>query len=146
MLRKSGIRPMPSGSSRQTSSVMPGRMVGLTMPTTPRQLENDILIALRTLDVVPAKAGTHNHSCLMLSPILPILLFTAYGAPPSRGRQVERSRRTIVVLRRFVRHIAFGQIAGNGGGVALAGIAVAPGARALQQEALARLHLDTRRG
>ena len=35
---------MPSGSRRQTSSVMPGRMVGLTMPTTPRQLENDIAL------------------------------------------------------------------------------------------------------
>jgi hypothetical protein len=33
---------MPSGSSRQTSSVTPGRMVGLIMPTTPRQLENAI--------------------------------------------------------------------------------------------------------
>jgi hypothetical protein len=31
---------MPSGNSRQTSSVTPGRMVGLIMPTTPRQLEN----------------------------------------------------------------------------------------------------------
>ena len=28
------------GNSRQTSSVTPGRMVGLIMPTTPRQLEN----------------------------------------------------------------------------------------------------------
>src|SRR5262245_22374486 len=44
MLRNSGIRPMPSGSRRQTSSVMPGRMVGFTMPTTPRQLENDIAL------------------------------------------------------------------------------------------------------
>src|SRR5262245_48790804 len=44
MLRNSGIRPMPSGSNRQTSSVMPGRMVGFTMPTTPRQLENDIAL------------------------------------------------------------------------------------------------------
>src|SRR5215213_6366471 len=42
MLRNSGMSPMPSGSSRQTSSVMPGRIVGLTMPTTPRQLENAI--------------------------------------------------------------------------------------------------------
>src|SRR5262245_42977832 len=42
MLRNSGIRPMPSGKRRQTSSVIPGRMVGFTMPTTPRQLENDI--------------------------------------------------------------------------------------------------------
>src|SRR5580704_10537711 len=40
MLRNSGMRPMPSGSSRQTSSVTPGRIVGLIMPTTPRQLEN----------------------------------------------------------------------------------------------------------
>src|SRR5215472_13271933 len=40
MLRKSGMSPMPSGNSRQTSSVTPGRMVGLIMPTTPRQLEN----------------------------------------------------------------------------------------------------------
>jgi hypothetical protein len=31
---------MPSGKSRMTSSVTPGRMVGLIMPTTPRQLEN----------------------------------------------------------------------------------------------------------
>src|SRR5215510_12435528 len=43
MLRNSGISPIPSGSKRQTSSVMPGRMVGFTMPTTPRQLENDIV-------------------------------------------------------------------------------------------------------
>src|SRR3977135_3254859 len=40
MLRNSGMSPMPFGNSRQTSSVMPGRMVGLTMPTIPRQLEN----------------------------------------------------------------------------------------------------------
>src|ERR1700730_13519064 len=42
MLRNSGMRPIPSGNSRQTSSVTPGRMVGLIMPTTPRQLENAI--------------------------------------------------------------------------------------------------------
>src|SRR5258708_6972978 len=40
MLRNSGMSPMPSGNSRQTSSATPGRMVGLIMPTTPRQLEN----------------------------------------------------------------------------------------------------------
>src|SRR5262245_50259781 len=46
MLRNSGMSPIPSGSRRQTSSVMPGRMVGLTIPTTPRQLENDICCSL----------------------------------------------------------------------------------------------------
>src|SRR5262249_46359003 len=40
MLRNSGMSPMPSGSRRMTSSVTPGRRVGLIMPTTPRQLEN----------------------------------------------------------------------------------------------------------
>jgi hypothetical protein len=40
MLRNSGMRPMPSGSRRMTSSVTPGRKVGLILPTTPRQLEN----------------------------------------------------------------------------------------------------------
>src|SRR5262249_24780852 len=34
------MTPMPSGSRRMVSSVTPGRMVGLMMPTTPRQLEN----------------------------------------------------------------------------------------------------------
>ena len=33
------MSPMPSGSRRMTSSVTPGRKVGLIMPTTPRQLE-----------------------------------------------------------------------------------------------------------
>src|SRR5262245_25407418 len=42
MLRNSGMSPMPSGNRRMTSSVTPGRMVGLIMPTTPRQLENTI--------------------------------------------------------------------------------------------------------
>ena len=36
------MSPMPSGSKRITSSVTPGRMVGLIMPTTPRQLEKRI--------------------------------------------------------------------------------------------------------
>src|SRR6516164_2084773 len=42
ILRNNGMSPMPSGSRRMTSSVTPGRMVGLIMPTTPRQLENFI--------------------------------------------------------------------------------------------------------
>ena len=40
------MTPMPSGSSRMVSSVTPGRMVGLMMPTTPRQLENGIALTL----------------------------------------------------------------------------------------------------
>jgi hypothetical protein len=40
MFKKIGMSPMPSGNSRMTSSVTPGRMVGLIIPTTPRQLEN----------------------------------------------------------------------------------------------------------
>src|SRR3954471_21673 len=41
MFRNEGITPIPSGSSRMNSSNDPGRMVGLTTPTTPRQLVND---------------------------------------------------------------------------------------------------------
>ena len=43
ILRNNGMSPMPSGSRRMTSSVTPGRMVGLIMPTTPRQLEKAML-------------------------------------------------------------------------------------------------------
>src|SRR5262249_24306915 len=53
ILRNSGMSPMPSGSRRTTSSVTPGRMVGLIMPTTPRQLEN----AMR----LPPSAIVANH-------------------------------------------------------------------------------------
>src|ERR1700683_3744822 len=54
MLRNSGMRPMPSGSNRQTSSVTPGRMVGLIMPTTPRQLENAMRESFRFSENVGA--------------------------------------------------------------------------------------------
>src|SRR6266566_1712075 len=37
MSRKRGIMPMPSGRMRHNSSMEPGRMVGLMLPTTPRQ-------------------------------------------------------------------------------------------------------------
>src|SRR3979409_1918753 len=37
MSRKSGMMPMPSGRMRHNSSMEPGRMVGLMLPTTPRQ-------------------------------------------------------------------------------------------------------------
>src|SRR5436190_2593138 len=43
-LRNSGMSPMPSGSRRMTSSVTPGRKVGLIMPTTPRQLEKAMAV------------------------------------------------------------------------------------------------------
>src|SRR4051812_37369037 len=106
MLRNSGISPMPSGSSRQTSSVMPGRMVGLTMPTTPRQLENAI--------------------CEFLA-FLPFNLFRV-GAGYARPGDVP-----------------FRYIARNRRCVALARVAVAAGAGALQQKALPRFHVDPRR-
>ena len=48
MFKNIGMSPMPSGSSRMTSSVTPGRMVGLIMPTTPRQLENAMMNHLRS--------------------------------------------------------------------------------------------------
>ena len=49
MLRNSGMSPMPSGSRRMTSSVTPGRMVGLIIPTTPRQLENVMMQTLPSI-------------------------------------------------------------------------------------------------
>src|SRR5438105_14465985 len=59
MSRKSGMSPMPSGSSRHTSSVTPGRMVGLIMPTTPRQLENAITPSLLICRGDRLRAGDH---------------------------------------------------------------------------------------
>src|SRR3954465_12720844 len=62
MLRNSGMSPMPSGRSRQTSSVIPGRMVGLTMPTTPRQLVKDmrtLAVAVRPGEFTKVIRGTH---------------------------------------------------------------------------------------
>src|SRR2546427_102344 len=41
ILRNNGMSPMPSGSRRMTSSVTPGRRVGLIMPTTPRLAPSD---------------------------------------------------------------------------------------------------------
>src|SRR6516162_5175578 len=89
-VRNSGMSPMPSGRRRITSSVTPGRMVGLIMPTTPRQLEKVIGLAF-------------------------------------------------VIL--AARHVSLGDIAGKGGAIAFTRIAVAAATGALQQEALARLHL-----
>src|ERR1051326_1620404 len=43
MLRNTGMHAMPSGNNLTTSSVTPGRMVGLIMPTMPRQLVNAML-------------------------------------------------------------------------------------------------------
>jgi hypothetical protein len=40
-------------------------------------------------DVVPAKAGTHNHRTLIVTSIVPHRYHTEYGTPPSRGRQME---------------------------------------------------------
>src|SRR5438445_8240573 len=40
MLRNTGMTPIPSGISRMNSSSEPGRMVGLMIPTVPRQLVN----------------------------------------------------------------------------------------------------------
>ena len=37
MSRNSGMIPTPSGRMRHNSSTEPGRMVGLILPTTPRQ-------------------------------------------------------------------------------------------------------------
>src|SRR5262245_56288651 len=54
ILRNNGMSPMPSGSRRQTSSVIPGRMVGLTIPTTPRQLENDMNVSSALSSAFPS--------------------------------------------------------------------------------------------
>src|ERR1700752_2717174 len=64
MLRNSGMRPMPSGNSRQTSSVTPGRMVGLIMPTTPRQLENAMRGPFDALSIVGARRGSTLRAAL----------------------------------------------------------------------------------
>src|SRR5207237_2333095 len=45
-LRNSGRTPIPSGSMRINSSSPPGRSVGLTHPTTPRQLVNAMVALL----------------------------------------------------------------------------------------------------
>src|SRR5262245_13908024 len=52
----------------------------------------------------------------------------------------------IVLLRRVGRDISLGYITGRRGAIAAARIAAAAAARALQQEALARLHLVAARG
>src|SRR5262245_63932022 len=52
----------------------------------------------------------------------------------------------IVLLRRVGRDISLGRITGKRGAIAAARIAAAAAARALQQEALARLHLVAARG
>jgi hypothetical protein len=58
MFKNSGMTPMPSGNSRQTSSVTPGRMVGLIMPTTPRQEENAMRKAFRIEERACARSST----------------------------------------------------------------------------------------
>src|SRR5262249_24405989 len=112
ILRNNGMRPMPSGSRRMTSSVTPGRNVGLIMPTTPRQLEKAMLQTSRS------------------------------GA--LRMRTV--ALRAIVLLHAVGRDISLGHITGKRGAIAAARIAAAAAAGALQQEALAGLHLVTARG
>jgi hypothetical protein len=42
--------------------------------------------------VVPAQAGTHNPCVTSCPPTVPRRNGTAYGSPPSRGRQEERFR------------------------------------------------------
>src|SRR6266567_6793743 len=133
IFRNNGMSPMPSGSSRMTSSVTPGRMVGLIMPTTPRQLENAIV---PIPEVVLAKARTH-APC-------PLVRLRRMGPGSTAGTTQVLS--AIFLLRRVGRDIAFGQIAGKRGGVAVAWIAVAAAAGALQEEALAGRHLDPGRG
>src|SRR5215467_2109581 len=108
MLRNNGMSPMPSGSKRITSSVTPGRMVGLFMPTTPRQLEK---------------------------PITDFLV----GGKPSLARQ--RRLRAVILRRPRCRDISLGYIAGKRSAIAPVGIAIAAAACALQQKALALLHL-----
>src|SRR5262245_62165452 len=115
MFRNSGRQAMPSGSSRMTSSVTPGRMVGLIMPTTPRQLENAIY---RPAVVMRCAAAGATLSFV--------------GAVVLRGCRL--------------RNIAFGNVALQRGAVALPRIAITAAACALQQETLAGLHLDPRRG
>src|SRR5438105_432302 len=100
MSRNSGMSPIPSGRSRHTSSVTPGRMVGLIMPTTPRQLENAIACSRRLFAVVSACA--------------------------------------------FRGHVAFLDVGRNGRAIAQLRIAVAAAARALQEEAFARVHIHAR--
>ena len=39
-------------------------------------------------DVVPAKAGTHNHQTSRVSAAVPHRLAAAYGSPPARGRRL----------------------------------------------------------
>src|SRR5262245_6130960 len=64
LLRKHGHHPMPSGSRRMTSSVTPGRNVGLIMPTTPRQLENFIT------DFSVVEVGAAGRSAALLAIVL----------------------------------------------------------------------------
>src|SRR5947209_14897590 len=56
--------------------------------------------------------------------------------------------RTLLVVRcqRFGRHITFGHILGKRTAIALARIAAAAAACALQEETFARLHVEARRG
>src|SRR5262245_18206261 len=94
-------------------------------------------------DVVSAQAGTHNHRCFVLSRSSRTLRHLAPLA--GRGDGVWRAvvaSLAIVPFGPVRRHIAFGDIAGNGGVVAPRRIAIAAAARALQEEALARAHLD----
>ena len=78
------MRPMPSGNSRQTSSVTPGRMVGLIMPTTPRQLEN----AMRgpfadcvTRDVVLfQRCARRSEPYFLMNAIMVATAFTEFGS------------------------------------------------------------------
>src|SRR5580700_9969232 len=140
MFKKIGMSPMPSGSSRMTSSVTPGRMVGLIMPTTPRQLENAMVFLsfVCSPDVALAKSGTAAPA-LRHSP-------SKSGVKALKAPCGLRALPPVVPLRRAGRHISLGHIAGKRGAVAAVRVAVSAAAGALQEKALAGFHLDAGRG
>src|SRR5262249_52605487 len=88
ILRNNGISPMPSGSRRMTSSVTPGRNVGLIMPTTPRQLENFIT------DFSVVEVGAAGRSAALLA----IVLLGCVGRDISLGH-ITGKRGTIAAAR-----------------------------------------------
>src|SRR5712692_5594414 len=154
------MSPMPSGSRRMTSSVTPGRSVGLIIPTTPRQLENAMVFLssnwpseCRGLGALPLpvlhgeRVGVRG-SRILSSQRVPLTRSLRSRPLPASGERLHRVRRCGVALlsvvlfsRRLCRHISLDQIAGKRGRIAPARVAVAAAARALQEESLAGRHL-----
>src|SRR3954468_20427062 len=63
--------PMPSGSRRIRSSMLPGRSVGLMIPTDPRQFSNAMIFPSPAGDAVDALAGARHR---VLAPALAAVL------------------------------------------------------------------------